>query len=94
MTGIGPLPRPPLRRGAADGRGADAALVSRRAVCFDEWVEARGIYDRSRLGAGDVVAGPAVIEEFGSTVPVIPGYLATVDAIGALVDHRDGRRRR
>ena len=29
VTGIGPLPRPPLRR-VPDSRGADAALVSRR----------------------------------------------------------------
>ncbi len=83
VTGIGPLPRPPLPA-VPPGRGADAALVSRRTVCFDEWVEA-AIYDRSRLGAGDVVVGPAVVEEFGSTVPVHPGYLATVDDIGALV---------
>ncbi len=83
VTGIGPLPRPPLPP-VPPGRGADAALVSRRPVCFDEWFEA-AVYDRSRLGAGDVVRGPAVIEEFGSTVPVHPGYAATVDAIGALV---------
>ena len=82
VTGVGPLPRPPLRR-VPDSRGADAALVSRRPVCFGEWVDA-GIYDRSRLGAGDAVAGPAVIQEFGSTVPIYPGYLATVDPIGAL----------
>ena len=35
--------------------------------------------------AGDVVEGPAVIEEFGSTVPVPPGFTVRVDAYGNLV---------
>jgi N-methylhydantoinase A len=32
-----------------------------------------------------VVSGPAVIEEFGSTVPVHPGFRATVDEYGNLL---------
>jgi N-methylhydantoinase A len=32
-----------------------------------------------------VVDGPAVIEEFGSTVPVHPGFRATVDRYGNLL---------
>jgi hypothetical protein len=31
-----------------------------------------------------VVGGPAIIEEFGSTVPVHPGFTATVDRHGNL----------
>jgi N-methylhydantoinase A len=45
---------------------------------------------RSDLGAGDEVAGPAVIEEYGSTLPVPPGLRAAVDRLGALVARRDG----
>ena len=29
--------------------------------------------------------GPAIIEEFGSTVPVHPGFAVTVDAYGNLL---------
>ena len=40
-----------------------------------------------------MVPGPAVIEEFGSTVPVHPGFRATVDVHGNLLltraDSRD-----
>jgi len=43
------------------------------------------IIDRPQLGAGDIVTGPAIIQEFGSTVPVDPGYLATVDRYGNLI---------
>ena len=35
--------------------------------------------------AGDRIEGPAVIEEFGSTVPVHPGFVVRVDALGNLV---------
>jgi N-methylhydantoinase A len=37
------------------------------------------------LLGGDVVPGPAVVEEFGSTVPLHPGFTARVDTIGNLV---------
>ena len=37
------------------------------------------------LAPGDVVTGPAIIEEFGSTVPVHPGFAVTVDAYGNLL---------
>jgi len=50
----------------------------------EEWTQA-AIYDRERLGAGDVVTGPAVIEEFGSTVPLHPGFRAEVDRFGNLL---------
>ena len=43
------------------------------------------VYARERLGVGDEVSGPAVIEEFGSTLPVHPGFTARVDELGNLV---------
>jgi N-methylhydantoinase A len=43
------------------------------------------VYWRPRLVAGDVVSGPAVIEEYGATVPVHPGFVARVDRFGNLL---------
>jgi N-methylhydantoinase A len=83
VTGIGPIRKPALRR-VADGGGAAAAQTGVRRVHFDTWVDA-SVYDRSLLGCGDTVAGPAVIEEFSSTIPIHPGFAATVDAFGNLV---------
>jgi N-methylhydantoinase A len=37
------------------------------------------------LAAGDAVDGPAVVQEFGSTVPIFPGFRATVDPFGNLI---------
>ena len=39
----------------------------------------------ARPRAGDELVGPAVIEEFGSTVPLHPGFTASVDRFGNLV---------
>jgi N-methylhydantoinase A len=83
ITGIGPIRKPTPRR-AAPGHGAAAARTGSRPVYFDEWVQA-GVYDRARLGAGDEVEGPAVLEEFSSTVPVHPGHRARVDEFGNLL---------
>jgi N-methylhydantoinase A len=80
VTGVGPIRKPEIREIAAGG-GAEAARTGTRRVYFDDWVET-AIYDRARLGAGDVVAGPAVLEEFSSTVPVHPGFAAEVDRFG------------
>ncbi|MFD0665048.1 hypothetical protein [Thermocatellispora tengchongensis] len=53
-------------------------------MCFEDAPEPAPIHQRAALGPGTVVAGPAVIEEYGSTLPVHPGFTATVDAYGNL----------
>ena len=57
---------------------------------FDDWLDTP-TYNRPDLCPGDVVSGPAVIEEFGSTVPLHPGFVAEVDPFGNLVVTREGR---
>ena len=92
VSGIGPIRRPDLVEPApADGAGTERAVTGSRPVFFDDdWVETP-TYDRPRLAPGDVVPGPAVIEEFGSTVPVHPGFRATVDLHGNLLIERNAR---
>jgi N-methylhydantoinase A len=80
--GIGPVERPAIPEIAA-GTGSPAT-VGTRLVRFDDWVDA-AVFDRAALRAGDVVDGPAVVQEFGSTVPVHPGFRATVDPFGNLL---------
>jgi N-methylhydantoinase A len=87
VTGVGPIRKPELRE-VAPGAGAESGRTGTRPVWFeDAWVDTP-IYDRARLGAGDEVAGPAVFEEFSSTVPLHPGFSARVDAHGNLVVRR------
>ncbi|MBA3311470.1 MAG: hydantoinase/oxoprolinase family protein [Nocardioidaceae bacterium] len=83
VSGIGPIRKPEIRR-VRQGSGAQTAVTGTRQVCFDDWVEAT-IYDRAGLGYGDVVAGPAVVEEFSSTLPLHLGFEARVDPFGNLL---------
>ena len=91
VSGIGPIRRPDLVELPPAEGGTDRAVTGSRRVFFDDWVDTP-TYDRTRLAPGDVVAGPAIIEEFGSTVPVHPGFAATVDPHGNLLLTRESDR--
>ncbi|HEX9231537.1 MAG TPA: hydantoinase/oxoprolinase family protein [Jatrophihabitantaceae bacterium] len=90
VSGIGPITRPelrelPARPGAADER----ARTGTRPVCFDgDGYIDTAIYWRPDLATGDQIAGPAVVEEFGATIPLHPGFRASVDQLGNLVIKR------
>jgi N-methylhydantoinase A len=43
------------------------------------------VYDRTKLRAGDVIPGPAIVTEMDSTTLVLPGHAATVHAGGCLL---------
>jgi N-methylhydantoinase A len=69
------------------GGGARAARKGTRRAYFpgaDGWVET-AVYDRYRLGVGDELAGPAVVEEEGSTLVIGPDATARVAPSGNIV---------
>jgi N-methylhydantoinase A len=87
VTGVGPIRRPRLREAEPGDGDAARARTGSRPVCFDA---GRGhldapVYARAGLRPGDAVAGPAVVEEYGSTLPLHPGFRARVDRHGNLV---------
>ena len=85
VTGIGPIRRPRIAEVPARTDGRRLTPVEVRKVWFaDEPVDA-AIYDRSTLRRDDVISGPAIVQEYGSTVPVHPGFLCTVDQWGNLL---------
>jgi len=83
VTGVGPIRRPVLH--AADVAEGGGAPVGGRPVYFDAAYEGAAVYQRSDLAPGATVQGPAVVEEYGSTVPLHPGFAAAVDRFGNLV---------
>ena len=99
VTGVGPITRPELRelpsRAVPESTNRsqegqeEGALTPRstREVCFDAdaGFVATAVHWRPDLRAGDTFSGPAIVEEFGSTVPVHPGFAVRVDALGNLV---------
>jgi len=95
VSGIGPITRPEIHRISGSSapvatRSAARADDPRRPGCFDAdvgYVDTP-IHQRTELAPGSVVEGPAIIEEYGSTVPLHPGFAATVDDFGDLLVRR------
>jgi len=84
---MAPVRPPPL----AAGEGAPAPR-GERAVHVREECFAAAVYAREDLRAGQVLDGPAIVEQADTTVWVLPRWRATVHADGSLVLGRDGAR--
>ncbi|NVI88490.1 hydantoinase/oxoprolinase family protein [Actinomadura sp. BRA 177] len=85
VTVSGPRPEVAWRtlpEGTGDPSGA---LVRETEVWMDGASVPARIFDRSKLRAGDVVAGPAIVVEMDSTTLVLPGHAATVHPSGSLL---------
>ncbi|HTO13040.1 MAG TPA: hydantoinase/oxoprolinase family protein [Candidatus Binatia bacterium] len=81
LAAIGVTPRPrraPLPDG---GREPAGAIKGHREVWFHSWHKT-AVLDRTRLRRGNVVAGPAIIEEHDASTLVHPGWEAAVDQHG------------
>jgi len=65
------------------GGGTAVAYKQRKVFLHDSWHDAQ-IYQRNALGAGDLLIGPAVIEQEDTTILVLPGWQADTDALGNL----------
>ncbi|TDD71471.1 hydantoinase/oxoprolinase family protein [Actinomadura darangshiensis] len=83
VSGIGPIERPRLAERPPGGE-RPRARIGMRTVYFDAWEET-AVFGRDQLAPGDTIKGPAVIEEFGSTLPLHPGFTARLDGYGNLV---------
>jgi N-methylhydantoinase A/oxoprolinase/acetone carboxylase beta subunit len=94
VVGIGKIPE--LRTAelpAGDREPEPEALVAHREVVFDEGGRPRTIttpiYDRRRLKGGNVIRGPAVVEQADTTTLVLPDLAAETDRYGNLLIELD-----
>jgi N-methylhydantoinase A len=62
----------------------ECKIIESRFYYEGDWYDAN-IYDRNKLNIGLEVAGPAIVVEMDSTTVILPGFVATVDAIGNLL---------
>jgi len=85
----GELEEVALPQAAAVDHPVAAARKGERMLYFPAWQEFRAcpVYDRSLLGPGHHFPGPAVIEQYDSTVVVGPGQATDVDAFNNLIIH-------
>ena len=89
LAAVGVTPKPRRAPLPAGGRDAAGAIKGRREVWFAEtagWQET-AVLDRAKLRRGNVIAGPAIVEEHDASTLVHPGWNATVDEHGNLVLH-------
>ncbi|MFM8678370.1 MAG: hydantoinase/oxoprolinase family protein [Alphaproteobacteria bacterium] len=80
LVAVGRLAQPEARPAPAGKAGAPEP-VDRRPVWFEAGAAVdTPVFDRARLAPGNVVAGPAVIEQLDATILLFPGDRGTVDA--------------
>jgi N-methylhydantoinase A/oxoprolinase/acetone carboxylase beta subunit len=77
---------PPLPTAAA----RSTPPVAKRQVYFGTRFEECAVHARESLRLDEVVAGPAVIEESGSTTIIPPGWMARTIGHGELLMERLG----
>jgi N-methylhydantoinase A len=75
---------PPLAIETGDGDPARAKIRDHE-IWVEGGIRPAGLYDRTRLRAGDRIAGPAIVTEMDSTTLVLPGCEAKVDAFGNIL---------
>jgi N-methylhydantoinase A len=84
--GVVPKAAPEVHRN--DSPSLDTALVERRPVWFEGTAHNCPVWDRERLPERAALEGPAIVEEFGATTVILPGWRAAVDAHGNLMAAR------
>ena len=91
LTAYGLVPKPTAARHIAPGADLERALDERRPVWFEGRAHDCPVWDRDRLPEGAELRGPAIVEEFGATTVVPPGWHGVMDAHGNLRFEREAR---
>ncbi len=86
LEAVGTLP-PPAAQALLPGRGATP--IGTHPVHLPAGTADAALYDRASLGAGDRIAGPAIITQLDATTLLPPGWTAEALASGALLLRRD-----
>jgi len=85
-------PKIPLRRGSRAASLDPRALVRRQKILTGRGARDGAVFDRSKLGPGNALAGPALVIDPESTTFVPPGYGTVVDGYYNLIIRKAGRR--
>ena len=85
LRALGITAKPQLAQLAANHKLPDQAQKGSRMVYFDrQWAECP-VYDRLKFAAGHSISGPAIIEEWTSTILIRQKQVVTVDKYGNLI---------
>ena len=94
VTGFGLLSRPPIARRESPSRTWDDALKYRRKVYVRSDATAGvmvdcPVYERARLPLEMSLSGPAIIEQYDSTLVLEPGWELAVNDLGLMTLNRE-----
>lgn len=90
VTAIGISPKQQLER-LPSARQSGSPAVRRREVFISGRLWSTDIYQRDQLAAGFQFEGPAIVEQFDTTVFVTPGWRVSVDEFGNLISTSTGK---
>jgi len=88
VSAIGHIP-PPSFPEIGPGRPPAECVVGTTQVAFESGTVDCPIYDREALGAGAVVAGPAIFRQLDTTILLLSGQEATIDPHGCMIIRDD-----
>lgn len=90
VSAQGKLPQPNFPP-IGPGDPPDQCIVGRSQIAFEGEPVDCPVYDRELLGAGAVVAGPAIFRQVDTTILVLPEQTATIDDYGCIIikDHQN-----
>ncbi len=79
------IPKPDIPKLPRQNQSIEGAIKGWRPVDFDvDGTHQATIYDTARLGPDMHIQGPAIVEDPGTTIVILPGQTATVDDYGNL----------
>ena len=84
LVAFGLVPKPAPEPYRSTSTSMDEALVERRPMWFSGTRAACPVWERERLPERAEIAGPAIVEEFGATTVVLPGWRGALDEHGNL----------
>jgi N-methylhydantoinase A/oxoprolinase/acetone carboxylase beta subunit len=88
LTAYGVVPKPAALHLRETPTSLDAALIERRSIWFEGAPRDCPVWERERLPVRAILEGPAIVEEFGATTVIPPGWRGTADEHGNLLFRR------
>jgi len=85
VKAVGVTEKPRLAEIEPKGKDPKAARIDRRTMRFDGRSQGAPVYAREKLGAGNVISGPALVLDYESTAVVPPRFVCRVDRFGNLI---------
>lgn len=89
VLGIGTIPELKWSYSEKASEDPQAAFKYQKDVIFDVGGKAKhlntNVYERSRLKPGNVIVGPAIVEQMDTTTVVAPGWKASVEGFGNII---------